>query len=155
MSAPSFSSFPPSFASFPDLDLEESRDHPQGQQKKGEHKEDKHQKDKKRKRDRHKDSVSHTKSAKQKDESILVLDDERLKAEEDRRRRDGEETIADIGPSGSPLFYSDRKGDPLNIRYGGLHSGDVPKHHLVGRKSSPNISDDLLMIVKMAGRYWD
>ncbi|KAJ6604525.1 NRDE-2, necessary for RNA interference-domain-containing protein [Mycena vulgaris] len=31
--------------------------------------------------------------------------------------------------SASRLFYSDRKGDPLNIQYGGLHSRDVPKYH--------------------------
>ncbi|KAJ7706309.1 NRDE-2, necessary for RNA interference-domain-containing protein [Mycena rosella] len=31
----------------------------------------------------------------------------------------------------SRLFYSDRKGDPLNIQYGGLHSRDVPKYHSV------------------------
>ena len=30
------------------------------------------------------------------------------------------------------FFYSDRKGDLLNIQYGGLHAGDVPKYRLVG-----------------------
>lgn len=30
-------------------------------------------------------------------------------------------------------FYSDRKGDPLNIQYNGLHRGDVPKYHWVAR----------------------
>ena len=29
------------------------------------------------------------------------------------------------------LFYSDRRGDMLNIQFGGLHVGDVPKYHLV------------------------
>jgi len=52
-----------------------------------------------------------------------VLDDERLKAEEARQRKD------------SPaVFYTDRKGDRLNVRYGGLHAADVPKYRLVGGK---------------------
>ncbi|SRR5260221_7206349 len=29
------------------------------------------------------------------------------------------------------IFYSDRRGDFLNIQFGGLHIGDVPKYHLV------------------------
>ncbi|KAJ7900210.1 NRDE-2, necessary for RNA interference-domain-containing protein [Mycena olivaceomarginata] len=38
--------------------------------------------------------------------------------------------------SGSRFYYSDRKGDPLNIQYGGMHSRDVPKYrtgrHVLG-----------------------
>lgn len=30
------------------------------------------------------------------------------------------------------FFYSDRKGDLLNIQYGGLHAGDIPKYRIVG-----------------------
>lgn len=30
------------------------------------------------------------------------------------------------------LFYSDKGGDFLNIQFGGLHVGDVPKYNLVG-----------------------
>lgn len=30
-------------------------------------------------------------------------------------------------------FYSDRKGDILNISYGGIYAGDVPRYHLVAR----------------------
>lgn len=33
------------------------------------------------------------------------------------------------------LFYSDKRGDMLNIQFGGLHVGDVPKYHLVGGMS--------------------
>jgi len=29
------------------------------------------------------------------------------------------------------IFYSDRRGDFLNIQFGGLHIGDVPKYRLV------------------------
>ena len=158
MSAPSFSSFPPSFASFPDLDSDQLSPSPPNEKKKRDGDGGKIQKDKKRKRHQYKDSVGHPnpESAKQKGESILILDDERLKTEEDRKRRDGDETITNIGRSGSPLlFHSDRRGDPLNVRYGGLHSGDIPKHHLVGCKPTPCPPDDILMMVKMAGKYLD
>ncbi|KAJ7293452.1 NRDE-2, necessary for RNA interference-domain-containing protein [Mycena rebaudengoi] len=47
-----------------------------------------------------------------------------VKAKDRKDPRDDE-----TDPSHSRLFYSDRKGDPLNIRYGGLHAGDVPKYH--------------------------
>lgn len=30
-----------------------------------------------------------------------------------------------------PLFFVDRRGDPLNVQYGGLHAGNIPKHRLV------------------------
>ena len=30
------------------------------------------------------------------------------------------------------FFYSDPKGDLLNIQYGGLYAGDIPKYRLVG-----------------------
>jgi len=30
------------------------------------------------------------------------------------------------------FFYSDRKGDLLNIQYGGLYAGDIPKYRIVG-----------------------
>ena len=32
----------------------------------------------------------------------------------------------------SRFFYSDRKGDLLNIQYGGLYAGDIPKYRTVG-----------------------
>lgn len=34
-----------------------------------------------------------------------------------------------------PLFYNDFKGDDLNIRYGGLHKGDVPRYRRLGGQS--------------------
>lgn len=34
------------------------------------------------------------------------------------------------------FFYSDRKGDLLNIQYGGFHAGDIPKYRLVGGMKS-------------------
>jgi hypothetical protein len=52
--------------------------------------------------------------------------DERIKAEEDTARRAGQQDVS------QPVFFSDKKGDPLSIQYGGIYSRDVPKYHLVG-----------------------
>lgn len=30
------------------------------------------------------------------------------------------------------VFYSDRKGDQMNLQYGALHSGDIPKYRPMG-----------------------
>lgn len=61
-----------------------------------------------------------------------ALDDERLKEEEDRTRHQrGEQPPSQVDLT-RPLFYSDKKGDALNVRYGGLYAGDVPKYRLVG-----------------------
>jgi hypothetical protein len=132
MSAPSFSSFAPSFASFPDLDPgpsipAESPTSPRRiKVKKHERKKDRRIKDRKRRRDEHQDACDFEKLGSGGDR---VFDDERLKNKEDNDLRDSRRA------GSPPLFYSDRKGDPLNVRYGGLHAGDVPKHHLVGRES--------------------
>ena len=37
-----------------------------------------------------------------------------------------------------PEYYSSYKGDELNLRYGGLHRGDVPKYRRIGGKFSSN-----------------
>lgn len=102
----STSSFPPSFASFPDLDPEPSHSshgpsNPENDKKLG-------VKDKLKKRKRTRsDSEGHGKVKIERDHVV----------------------VADL-PSSS---FSDRKGDPLNIRYGGLHTRDVPKYHIVGQ----------------------
>ncbi|KAJ6621607.1 NRDE-2, necessary for RNA interference-domain-containing protein [Mycena sp. CBHHK59/15] len=44
----------------------------------------------------------------------------------DKHRKDPH---VDTESSHSRLFYSDRRGDPLNISFGGLNSRDVPKYH--------------------------
>lgn len=114
MTSPAFSSFP-SFSSFPELEPgpgnrrspSPPRCDPKGEKRKtAKGKKDKH------KRDKHSHSY---------DSQSAVQYDERLKAEEDRQRKDV-----------SAVFYTDRKGDRLNVRYGGLHAGDVPKYRLVG-----------------------
>lgn len=106
----------PSFTSFPSFDTEPGPSKPRlksPSRSKSEtdrhhkHKKDKDKKDKS-KRDKKVHSADHS-----------IHDDERLKAEEDRKRTDEK-----------PVYFSDRKGDNLNVRYGGLHAGDVPKYRL-------------------------
>jgi hypothetical protein len=120
MAPPSFSSFPPSFTSFPDLGPGPST---------------------RTKHERGKDKVPHVNSIKSREKrkegkrgrkgssrdahvTVDLSNDERVKAKEDAQFYDDGSTRP---------FYSDRKGDPLNIRYGGLHAGDVPKYRLVNR----------------------
>ena len=64
----------------------------------------------------------------------------RDKKEDAKRLQEGESTsIMPDGPNSQTLvdesawrlFYSDRRGDMLNIQFGGLHVGDVPKYRLV------------------------
>lgn len=33
------------------------------------------------------------------------------------------------------LFYVDKRGDDFNIRYGGLHKGDIPRYRRLGGAS--------------------
>jgi hypothetical protein len=57
-------------------------------------------------------------------------DDEKLKAVEDielAKAKDNDE------PAYVKGYYVDKKGDMLNITYGGLHKGDIPKFHRAGR----------------------
>lgn len=142
MSAPKFQSFPPSFASFPDLPqpgptLKADSASPGNPTYKSKDRDKKHKssssKDKKRKRERDPDHFS-------------LESDEKLKAEEDAKRQVDLDTPR--------LFYSDRKGDPLNVRYGGLHSGDVPKYRIVDRMYvCQSHVQQHLMIAKTAGRF--
>ena len=136
MAAPSFSSFPPSFSSFPDLDVGNSKtvDDPSSPRreeakKRGKSKRDKGIKEWKQKREDRRHVEDPHKS---KDSNNKYRDDERLKYREDVDLR---EIFGDSRANVAPLFYSDRKGDPLNVHYGGLHTGDIPKHHLVARES--------------------
>ena len=56
----------------------------------------------------------------------------RRKLEEDRRLRT-EDAVRPSAKEGL-VYFTDRKGDPLNVRYGGLYAGDVPKYRLVDCK---------------------
>lgn len=164
MSAPSFSSFPPTFSSFPDLDTSQagpSKENksrtPEGdkhERRKGEkrkHKEDKGRKDKDRaERD---GSERRSKHKKRERNSERQQTDEQLKEREDSHRRTPEQSSF-TDPSSLTVF-SDRKGDVLNVKYGRLHAGDIPRYNLVGREYSICVcSDNLVTEAQVEDEYW-
>lgn len=132
---PSFSSFPPTFSSFPDIEAGTSKrkdaSSPCIEEKKTKTQND--SKTSRRDRERRKEKITHG------DERH-----ERKHKKHFREKYSGDDALRDstshLTESAADLatrsFYSDRKGDALNITYGGLHSGDVPKHHLVASKCS-------------------
>lgn len=66
--------------------------------------------------------------------------DERKKVKEDAQWRVSElAEFTDI--ISRPAFYSDRKGDILNVKYGRIHSGDIPKYGLLGREYIRRVCD--------------
>ncbi|EMD42012.1 hypothetical protein CERSUDRAFT_110552 [Gelatoporia subvermispora B] len=147
MSAPSFSSFPPTFSSFPDLEPGPSqrastpKDQDRHSRKLKKAKEEKQHRDKtkdeqksKHHRSRHESSdEDHRRPEKRRREQRYGgSDDERRKAAEDLSQSRVADEYESRRATSPPLYYTDRKADSLNVRYGGLHAGDVPRHHLVG-----------------------
>ncbi|KAH9937158.1 NRDE-2, necessary for RNA interference-domain-containing protein [Fomitopsis serialis] len=145
MSAPSFSSFPTAFTSFPDLDpgpskrpaqtpavestdekkrKKKKKDRDQGMRKERKHRPDKDDRDS---LERHSGSSRRHKE----DRAYPGFDDERLKAQEDSSIR-AERTFDSAAHEEQVLYFTDRKGDPLNVQYGGLYAGSVPRYYLVG-----------------------
>ncbi|KAI0694871.1 NRDE-2, necessary for RNA interference-domain-containing protein [Cytidiella melzeri] len=137
MSAPSFSSFPPSFSSFPDLDASQASSsktipNPQSQRKKDDKHKRKGQKSKgegDQEQSDERERAKHKKRVREPEQSHKT--DEYLKELEDSRKRTVEPE--DFRNTSPPVFFSDRKGDMLNVKYGRLHAGDIPKYSLVGR----------------------
>jgi hypothetical protein len=138
---PSFSSFPPSFSSFPDLgdssrkDTETAASSTPPAQRRDFKDDDKQSDRKKRKRDRRDkrsnlgqipSSERRSESRGSQDHGQVFHDDERINAVEDSARRAGQQDDSQL------VFFSDKKGDPLNTQYGGIYFRDVPKYHLVG-----------------------
>ncbi|KAF5385316.1 hypothetical protein D9615_001411 [Tricholomella constricta] len=124
MSAPSLSSFPPSFSSFPDLEPVPST-RPSDRPKTNKSSRDKERHDKKKRSSDNSREKKH-KRRRRKDDGYfddLTMGDETLNAKENLEH----------AKESSRLYYSDRKGDPYNIQYGGLHAGDVPKYYIVDR----------------------
>lgn len=155
MTAPFFSSFPPSFTSFPELepgpsrqtspptriDSTDPRQHsdlssePRGKNKKDKSERRSHKKEKEKKspgRERHL-AQSEDLLRRNGPWTDRMPNDERLKAEEDRRRLE-QDSQEHTQWAPRPLFYSDRRGDSLNITYGSLHASDVPKYRPVSRE---------------------
>ncbi|KIK82299.1 hypothetical protein PAXRUDRAFT_832295 [Paxillus rubicundulus Ve08.2h10] len=173
MTAPFFSSFAPTFASFPELepgpsrqtlplariDSTDTHQHPdcsselRGKNKKKKSERRSHKKEKEEKsqgRQRHlvpSEDLLRRNGA----WTDRVLNDERLKAEEDRRRleQDGQEHTQ---WALRPLFYSDRKGDSLNITYGSLHANDVPKYRPVSHGKHVLGLDGAWVVFRRAGK---
>ncbi|KAH9944116.1 NRDE-2, necessary for RNA interference-domain-containing protein [Epithele typhae] len=153
MSAPSFSSFPPSFTSFPELDpgpssrpsttaTDKAKERKQRKKDKlrndqdvdRKHKKSKHspEKDKEKGRVKGREKEDKRSSRHRSRSNSLARNDQRdeerrQKVEEDRQVR------ADHALESRErlVYFSDRKGDSLNAHYGGLHAGDVPKYRLV------------------------
>jgi hypothetical protein len=138
---PSFSSFPPSFSSFPDIadssrkGTETAASSTPPTQRRDFKDEDKQSDRKKRKRDRRDKSSNlgqipsserRSGSRGSQDHGQVFHDDERIKAEEDSARRAGQQDDSQL------VFFSDKKGDPLNTQYGGIYSRDIPKYYLTG-----------------------
>ncbi|KAH9064097.1 DUF1740-domain-containing protein [Lactarius vividus] len=132
---PSFSSFPPSFGSFPDVEDSSARYKEVSStsgERKGLREKDDRKKRKRDKREKHANqsqTSSHERGRKGHNFKAdgYVLDDERMKAEEESSSR-----MAKQQDVSQLAFFSDRKGDPLNVQYGGIYSKEVPKYHLVG-----------------------
>lgn len=122
MAAPSFASFPPSFGSFPDLEpsVEAAKLSEPAQDKKHRSKKDKSDKDKTKSRKRKQGERS------PKHGNYTEAADYETKRAQDAKSREESESLR--------YFYSDRKGDPLNILYDGLHRGDIPKYKIIDRK---------------------
>jgi hypothetical protein len=120
---------PPSFSSFPDIPRKDSEKQIHSREKV----EDSDRKKRKRdRRDKHPSRVRTPSRERGRGKQDLrddsgIFDDERKKAEEDLARRTRQQDVS------QPTFFSDKKGDQLNLQYGGIYSRDVPKYHLVGR----------------------
>jgi hypothetical protein len=136
MSAPtSFSSFPV-FDSFPEptqassskprAKADSKRNHDEGSKKSHKRKKDRRERDERveshARRDRSRSPSQKSSRADENDERAH----ERLHVKGDRRDIElhSRETAA-------PLYFSDRRGDPLNVQYGRPHSGDVPKYRSI------------------------
>lgn len=146
MSASSFS-LPPSFASFPDIDPGPSNRTPSPTRNEPTHnhrpidfgRRDRSAKRGHREKDRllprREKHISPSDNWHGYDPRAIDtrLDDEALKANEDRLRPEQQDQERDRWVP-RPLFYSDRKGDTLNLTYGRLHTGDIPRYRPVARE---------------------
>lgn len=140
---PSFSSFPPTFGSFPDLGAgsskpKSSRSSPLAEQHKN--------KSKKVRRDKHgrdgrKESAEHDDNYRRGDSKKYRKDKDVDSEEKDTRRR-ADYSVESTADLASRSFYSDRKGDILNVTYGGLHKGDVPRYNMVSSEYCLYLDDD-------------
>ncbi|CCL98994.1 uncharacterized protein FIBRA_01002 [Fibroporia radiculosa] len=139
MSAPSFSSFPPSFSSFPDVGPGPSKQ--QADPKPDNLQLSKEQKRKKRdgKQDEHdRQGPSSKRKRHMKGQSRGSRESHNLSEDGDivsieGGMPSGSDGLLESTTSSSLFYFTDRKGDALNLQYGGLHSGSVPRYYLAAR----------------------
>lgn len=130
----------PSFSSFPDLDLQEGPSIQKGalsttvdheghrRRRKVTEKKHKHLRD-------NDEEVKESKSSRKQDQDTSSSDHWRKDhLREEAKQRQSTEDFHDFLGAAHPLFFSDKKGDVLNVKFGGLHSGDIPKYDLIDRK---------------------
>jgi hypothetical protein len=125
MTAPSFSSFPPSFDSFPDLDPGPSEPR------------------------REKESTKHQHNSKHRKSKSKHKEKEHKERKHDRVEQRFDEDVY----SNQRIFFSDRKGDPLNVQYGRLHKGDIPRYNNKCALTSLLVCVHSPMMAKTARKY--
>ncbi|EKM61215.1 uncharacterized protein PHACADRAFT_84015 [Phanerochaete carnosa HHB-10118-sp] len=149
---PSFPSFPPAFYSFPVIEAGPSR--PQQEttlDRKEKHERSKHKRDQdkdheKRKKDRQ-DSRDERRKKHRGHKQVQDKFSNNISLPTPREREPYSSTSPEDLTYSS--FYSDRKGDRLNVTYGGLHTGDVPRYRLVARgKRVLGLSDGFFVIYR-------
>ncbi|EIN14098.1 hypothetical protein PUNSTDRAFT_140471 [Punctularia strigosozonata HHB-11173 SS5] len=138
MAAPSFSSFPPSFGSFTDADTRQQHSQQNKSVRRSQSSTDEVQattgpgeyvpKEKRRQLDVHRSKTRDKKHRGREHERHGRLADVDT---EDHIQSLRQDALEGIEPRTRPLYITDRKGDPLNVHYGGLHAGDVPKYRLL------------------------
>lgn len=124
MSGPSFSSFPPSFGSFPET-LDENSESNRLPQKKEDSKSERKHRPGKESRSGKKDKKRHRET--RRSDKYDYGDDE---SKRDTSRQGTRWNVHDAAEPN--LFVVDKTGDPMNVVYGGLHAGDIPRYKRFG-----------------------
>jgi hypothetical protein len=136
---PSFSSFPPTFNSFPDVEAGPSKPKQElsATRRDEHHRANKSRDEDKATREKRKRDMSANDKDKGKKKSRRDRDTAREHAGDDRLSTSKESGLYSTATNSTfRLYYSDRKGDALNAKYGGPHKGDIPKHYLLASEHS-------------------
>jgi len=124
----------PSFSSFPDFVNEgqvKSKDRKEHKSRKEKHQSRKKLESSRRRRSRSRSPNEsnrknrHSRDEREKTSHFVEARDEELKAKEDRE-------LASLEDRHAWSYFVDKRGDKMNIIYGGMHSGDIPKFHRTG-----------------------
>ena len=120
------SSLPPTFSSFPDFD-EGTTHNPSNSKSSRRHQREK----RKKKSEGHRTGKQTTRCDKTQHDPAFDRDRKRVEDDEKEKIPPPETQLVE---STQHIFYSDQKGDQMNLQYGALHSGDIPKYRPVGGK---------------------